>query len=118
MMICEMTDNHLIRTIRQKCQRIQASLYSGQHAPVGNPALANLYKRGTSLSPEAAAEKAKEELERLYPYLSEALIRENVANKVRPLLRFATGRQELEDAQKDAPKFLSLEELDNLENPK
>lgn len=118
MMVCEMTDQHLIRTIRQKCQRVQQLLFSSQQAQVANPALATFYKRGNTLTPEVAAEKAKEELERLYPYLAEALVREDVAKEIRPLVRLATGRKELEDAQKESPKFLSLEELDELDNLK
>lgn len=118
MMVCEMTDQHLIRTIRQKCQRVQQLLFSGQQTQVANPALATFYKRGNALTPEIAADKAKEELERLYPYLAEALVRENVANEIRPLVRLATGRKELEDAQKASPQFLTIEEIDDLSSPK
>lgn len=114
MLVCEMTDSHLIRTIRQKCQNVQRFLYS-QNIQVTNPALANLYKKGAPLTAEVAAEKAKEELERLYPYLSEALIRKDVADIVRPLLREATGRKEFEDCLAEKPVgLLSLEEMDEI----
>lgn len=88
--IAAMDDRHLVNTVKMKCRTITQILSSC--ATITDPAQAALYGI-KARSPEAAGEDARKVCVKLYPYLSEALLRGGqAAAECAEAIRLAIGR--------------------------
>lgn len=90
--IAAMDDQHLTNTVKMRCRSISQFLASC--ATITDPAQAALYGI-KARSPEAAGEEARKVAVKLYPYLSEALLRGGQpAAECANAIRNAIGRHE------------------------
>ncbi len=88
--IAAMDDTHLINTVKLRCRQITQALASC--ATISDPAQAALYGI-KARSPEEAGSEARKIAVKLYPYLSEALLRGGVPQaECAAAIRNALGR--------------------------
>lgn len=89
-LIAEMDDTHLINTIKLFSKDLPAL---AEHAQGDNMVERDvLYKRPGHIKPDDATRLWRNQIQRLYPYLAEAILRDSIRDDVASIAKVAIGR--------------------------
>lgn len=92
MLVCEMTDSHLINTINLKLRKLEGILAVADQLKDSDEYQRHLYNR-QNIDPGMAADATKEIANQLEPYIMEAVLR-NIDDQIRNYMQIVFGRKE------------------------